>query len=106
MRSRVLAFSLLVAACDAAPPATPASSTTAPAPAPVVQGGPVDPTAPAPTRRPGAFANDDPEDDLVVGPPDVLADCDDQLVKAGVDYRVATLPVHAERRSKILCGAP
>jgi len=74
--------------------------------APVVEGGPVDPTAPAPTRRPGAFANDDPADDLVVGPPDVLADCDDQLVKAGVDYRVATLPVHAERRSKILCGAP
>ncbi|HEY5241239.1 MAG TPA: extensin family protein [Polyangiaceae bacterium] len=114
MRSRVLAFSLLLAACDAAPPATPASTMPVPtpapvaarSPAPVVQGGPVDPTAPAPTKRPGAFANDDPGDDLVVGPPDVLADCDDQLVKAGVDYRVATLPVHAERRSKILCGAP
>jgi hypothetical protein len=75
-------------------------------PATTVSGGPVDPVAQAPLRRPGAYANDDPGDDLVVGPPDVLADCDDQLVKAGVDYRVATLPVHAERRSKIVCGAP
>jgi hypothetical protein len=111
MRSSVLAFSIVLAACDAPRREAPL---VAPAPAPVparspslvVSGGPVDPPTQVPTRRPGAFANDDPADDLVVGPPDLVADCDDQLLRAGVDYRVATLPVHQERRSKIVCGAP
>ncbi|HEY3815968.1 MAG TPA: extensin family protein [Polyangiaceae bacterium] len=115
MRRAVLAFSFVVAACDAPPAATPAptpsSTPAAPrSPALVVGSGPVDPTAPVPSKRPGAFANDDPTDDLVVGPPDALDDCDEQLAKAGVDSRVATLPVHtvptSHRGSKILCGAP
>jgi len=109
MRASVLAFSILLVACDAPLPAAPAMApapVAARSPALVVRGGPVDPSAQAPSRRVGAFANDDPADDLVVGPPDVVADCDDQLAKAGVDYRVATLPVHQERRSKIVCGAP
>jgi hypothetical protein len=48
----------------------------------------------------------DPDDDLVVGPPDVLPDCEQQLARAGVRWRAATLPVHEERQSKIVCGAP
>lgn len=61
---------------------------------------------PKPPRRPGAYANDDPDDDLVVGPPDVLPDCEERLARAGIRYRSASLPVHEEHRSKILCGAP
>jgi hypothetical protein len=111
MRSSILAFSIVLGACDAPHPGTPPAPVT---PAPVtarspsleVGIGPEDPAAQAPSRRTGAFANDDPADDLVVGPPDVVADCDEQLTRAGVGYRVATLPVHQERHSKIVCGAP
>jgi hypothetical protein len=56
--------------------------------------------------RPGVFANLDPLDDLVVGPPEALADCEGDLKRAGVSYRLARLPVHTERRSAIVCGAP
>ena len=62
--------------------------------------------APAP-KRPGAFANLDPDDDFVVGPPDAFPDCDDELTKAGVKFAKATLPVHTEgKKVKITCGAP
>jgi hypothetical protein len=58
-------------------------------------------------KRPGAFANLDPDDDFVVGPPDAFPECDDELEKAGVKFAKATLPVHAEgKKVKITCGAP
>ena len=57
-----------------------------------------------PPRRPGAYANIDPSDDEVPGPPDVLPECDEQLAAAGVTFRHASLPVHRER--KLVCGAP
>jgi hypothetical protein len=63
-------------------------------------------TATALTPRPGAYANTDPDDDFVVGPPDALPDCEERLARAGVRFRSASLPVHEERRSKIVCGAP
>jgi hypothetical protein len=60
----------------------------------------------APPRRPGAFANLDPSDDLVVGPPEILPDCEGQLARAGVTFHPASLPVHEDRDGKMLCGAP
>ncbi|MBX3188642.1 MAG: extensin family protein [Labilithrix sp.] len=67
----------------------------------------VEPIAPTrPARRPGAYANDDPDDDLVVGPPDAFASCETDLAAAGVKFRPASLPVHTPPRSKIACGAP
>jgi hypothetical protein len=50
------------------------------------------------------YANTDPADDDVVGPPDALADCEAKLAAAGVTFRHASLPVHAEH--KLVCGAP
>jgi hypothetical protein len=62
--------------------------------------------APLPPRRPGAYANLDPDDDYVVGPPDALPDCEAELTKAGVKHGAASIPVHTEKKSKIVCGAP
>src|SRR5262249_55091350 len=53
-----------------APEAVPdPAAAAAPAPAPT-------PPAPKPERKPGAYANLDPDDDFVVGPPDALPDCE------------------------------
>jgi hypothetical protein len=77
----------------------------------VVDASAVDPgddsASPAPpVRRPGAFANLDPSDNLVVGPPDAIPDCADQLARGGITFRTASLPVHEDRRAKLTCGAP
>jgi hypothetical protein len=61
---------------------------------------------PPPVRRPGAYANLDPDDDFIVGPPDAIEDCDAQLKAAGVTFRHATLPTHVPKRSKVVCGSP
>lgn len=75
--------------------------------APAAPEPPTPPERPAPPpRRPGAYANLDPDDDLIVGPPDELADCDAQLAAAGVKFRRAMLTVHVPKRSKVACGAP
>lgn len=73
-------------------------------PAPLVSSG--DASEYAGPRRRGAYANLDPSDDLVVGPPDILPDCEGQLARAGVTFRVASLPVHKDHDGKMLCGAP
>lgn len=63
--------------------------------------------APTPrVRRPGAYANMDPEDDLVVGPPEPYEECEAELATAGVKFQKASLPVHSAPKSKIVCGAP
>ena len=59
-----------------------------------------------PPRSPFAFANIDPADDLVIGPPDVRATCDDDLKAAGITFKPAALPVVTPKKSKITCGAP
>lgn len=121
LRVRLLVTCVLLAACEA--PAPEANSPLAPArespetpsssPAPVASApSPVastvassPPAAPAPPpRRDGAWANVDPSDDLVPGPPDPLPDCDDRLARAGVTFKHSSLPVHQER--KLVCGAP
>ncbi|HEU4406069.1 MAG TPA: extensin family protein [Polyangiaceae bacterium] len=81
---------------DRAATAAPAASAVAPSPLP----------AAPPPRRPGAYANLDPDDDLVVGPPDEMAECEAELARAGVTFRRATLAVHVPKRSKVVCGAP
>ncbi|HEY8089072.1 MAG TPA: extensin family protein [Polyangiaceae bacterium] len=112
IRGALLAVSALLA-CDSRvavthAPAVSSMPTPAPPTVPAVHasGGPVEPLVAAPARRPGAWANNDPTDDLVPGPPDVLEDCDEQLAQAGVRYRRASLPVHAEHQGKLTCGAP
>ena len=59
---------------------------------------------PPPASTVTPYANTDPSDDDVLGPPDELPDCDAQLAAAGVTFRHASLPVHAEH--KLVCGAP
>ncbi len=101
----------LVAACDVATVPVVAPE---PAPAPSVPaqrevGEPAPVASPTPTpapRRPGAYANLDPDDDFVVGPPDPLPDCDAELDQAGVTYRASTLPVHQAHGGTLVCGAP
>jgi hypothetical protein len=65
-----------------------------------------EPTRPSPLRRPGSYANVDPDDDFVVGPPDALANCEAELKEAGVGFHAATLTVHEQKKSHIVCGAP
>jgi hypothetical protein len=67
---------------------------------------PPDPPAPAPVRRAGAYANLDPDDDYVLGPPEPYADCETELAQAGVKTRAASIPVHVAPRAKFQCGAP
>jgi hypothetical protein len=69
---------------------------------------PSSPPPPLPKRTPASasFANVDPADDLLVGPPDPIPDCEGQLASAGVTFRAASLPVHVDRASKLTCGAP
>ena len=67
----------------------------------------VAPASATPPRSPYAFANDDPNDDFVVAPPEPLADCHDALAAARVKYTGASIPVHEEGkgRSQLTCGA-
>jgi hypothetical protein len=51
-----------------------------------------------------AFANLDPSDDAIVGPPDAVPDCEEKLGRAGVAFRAAALPIHTH--AKMVCGAP
>ena len=110
--------SLLVLACDSraeriARSPTASDETIAPAQREASDAGaglaspsPVSAEVPAPVRRPGAYANVDPSDDDVLGPPEPYVGCEEELARAGVKFRVASLPVHVPPRSKIACGAP
>ena len=100
-----------VAPSRAAPaPASASAPALAPAlaPAPALASAPALALALAPARRPGAYANLDPDDDYVLGPPDPYPDCEAELTAAGVKFKPASLPVHSagRSRSKITCGAP
>lgn len=50
-----------------------------------------------------ATANLDPSDDDVVGPPNVIEDCEGQLERSKVDFRPSTVPLVTQRNR--LCGA-
>lgn len=55
-------------------------------------------------RSPWAFANVDPNDDQVIGPPETMPDCASRLAAAGIRSHVVSIGVHKE--GKISCGAP
>ena len=116
----VLALGLAASGCSrAAPAGQPAVRTsetalvsTAPTVAAAAEDAPEESGAspePVPPRSPFAYANVEPDDDLVVAPPEPRADCYDALDAAGVRYRKATLAVHREgktpKKPGILCGA-
>lgn len=55
---------------------------------------------------PTKFANNDPDDDLIVAPPAPRATCEDDLRAAGIKWRPAKLPVHeVGKKHKWSCGA-
>ncbi len=100
------ALLLLIGACK------PAAERTPPAPSALSASSP--PGAAAPTRgvasaseedasHAGAYAYKGPPE-ASTGPPDALADCDEQLAHAGVTFKPASLPVHTVKG--ITCGAP
>ena len=111
-----LAIALLAAACSHHPaPLATAPRTIeptpialpSPAPAPPVVDEPQPPPAKPPiVRRPGAYANLDPDDDDVLGPPEPCAGCEEELALAGVKFRAASIPVHTAPKAKFSCGAP
>ena len=72
-------------------------------PAPIVEAPPAKPPI---VRRPGAYANLDPDDDYVLGPPEPYAGCEEELAAAGVKFRAASIPVHTAPKAKFSCGAP
>jgi hypothetical protein len=76
-----------------------ARAASAPTAQPVTPAAAEEATPPEPGR-----ANEDPDDDDVVGPPEPIADCEARLKAAGVVFKVAELPVHRERG--IECGTP
>ncbi len=82
-------------------PATAGPPTAPPATSP--SAAPPAPTVPAVALSPWAYANTDPDDDLIVAPPTPLADCNERLAAAGVTFSAASIPPH--RQGKLLCGA-
>lgn len=99
------------ASASASPSPSPSALDDQPAlaPAPAAAVAVAAAAAPAP-RSPYAYANDDPNDDLVVGPPDARPDCHEALAAAGVKFTDAKLAPHREGkgkgRSALVCGAP
>jgi hypothetical protein len=74
----------------------------------VVSGGSMSPAAPAEAGPPHPVpsegrADQNPDNDLVVAPPDEIADCQAKLMRAKVRYRAAELPVRETRGA--VCGA-
>lgn len=62
--------------------------------------------ATAAATAPVAFANLDPDDDLIVAPPTPRPSCEEDLKAAGVRFRAASLPVHeVGKKKKLTCGA-
>jgi hypothetical protein len=105
----LLLASLAIASCDLATPPAPRSvSKNATVSRPLRETSIPSASASAPVvpRSPFAYANVDPDDDLVVAPPDVRATCDADLKAAGITYDKASLAVHVAPKSKITCGAP
>ncbi len=60
------------------------------------------PARPLSERVEPGYANDDPTDDGIVGPPDIIADCEQRLTAAEVTFRSAKLPIR--ERKGFSCG--
>lgn len=87
------------------PNATPAWAVRAGAP--TVSASPMRQVAPsgATDDGPGSTANLDPDDDWIVGPPEVIEQCEAALEQAGVTFSESRIPVHRAKRGTHVCGA-
>jgi hypothetical protein len=54
--------------------------------------------------EPARFADEDPNNDLVVAPPDPIADCRPRLDALGVKYRPSEIPLSRKRGATYTCG--
>jgi hypothetical protein len=63
-----------------------------------------DSTALASAPVPAALADVDPNNDGVVGPPELIADCEARLNAAGIEFKAAKLPIR-QRKGGPVCGA-
>ncbi|MGZ3448043.1 MAG: extensin-like domain-containing protein [Polyangiales bacterium] len=111
VRVRILFFALALASCDPAAPLPPrvvgkSASVASATKASMAVASTSASAAPVVPRSPFAYANIDPDDDLVVAPPDVRDTCEADLKAAGIAYEKASLKVHVAPKSKITCGAP
>ncbi|MEM6994763.1 MAG: extensin family protein [Myxococcota bacterium] len=70
----------------------------------VAPGGAEDAENAAPIVLP-AMANDDPDDDGIVAPPDPVEGCHEDLEAAGVQFSPSRIPVHKNKGGAFLCGA-
>ena len=52
-----------------------------------------------------ATANLDPDDDWIVGPPEVIEQCEAALEQAGVTFTESRIPVHRSKSGTHVCGA-
>ena len=81
--------------------ATVPSATSPPPPAPVVS---ADPTPAAPPPDPFG-ADVDPDNDLVVAPPEAIPGCQEELTRAGVTFLPGELPLKQSQTGGFACGA-
>jgi hypothetical protein len=100
---RLAAYWVLLAvgcASSAPKPESPPSEPQAAAEkrAPIVE------SPPAPPPDPGR-ANLDPDDDSIAGPPDPIADCEERLTRAGVEFHAGSIKVKQQPGGHF-CGAP
>ena len=64
------------------------------------------PSGGAPADSATVLADTDPDNDLVIAPPEPIADCEAQLRAAGVDFAPAELPVRSGNGKRPTCGTP
>jgi hypothetical protein len=62
--------------------------------------------AAAPPEAAPILADVDPDNDLLVAPPEPLADCEARLRAAGIDFAPAELPIRPGNAKRPTCGAP
>jgi hypothetical protein len=58
------------------------------------------------TKAPSALADMEPDNDDLVAPPEVIADCEAKLRELGVVFAAAALPVTVGSAKRPTCGAP
>lgn len=61
---------------------------------------------PSPSPSPATLADLDPDNDYVVAPPELIADCEGKLRALGVEFAPAELAVKPGNAKRPTCGAP
>ncbi len=62
--------------------------------------------SPSPSPSPATLADLDPDNDYVVAPPELIADCEGKLRALGVEFAPAELAVKPGNAKRPTCGAP